>query len=326
MIGDGPWHQLGQNALTIVIVLSTTLNALVIGAFAKSYKKMTKGDIIIVSLATSDLLQSLFGYPSEVKSMFSKSDIGLAKGTCRFIGFVVSFMAYVSIAHLTYLCLERGLALRKPYMLNTMMESVYFIPCLLGGLWMYGFLWSVMPLLGWSAYEVEQDGYRCSIDWKNKSPTSHWYIGSLFVFCFIIPVSIIVVSLVIVKLELIQMQKRANDMFGTTSAAATEIEIAQRKAFKMVLTMVTTYLLAWCPYAIVSLWITISISKLPDELVMSSAITAKASTCFNPIIYAIMYGNFRKALKDLFHFKSANVGPQPGAAVICEDDLIRSSP
>ena len=322
MVEKGPWHQLGQNALTIIIVLSTTLNALVIGAFAKSYKRMTKGDVIIVSLAVSDLLQSLFGYPSEVKSMYSNNSSTVAEGTCRFIGFVVSFMAYVSIAHLSYLCLERGLALRKPYALNALMENRFFIPCLLGGLWVYGFLWALMPLLGWSAYEVEQDGYRCSIDWTNKSTSSHWYIGSLFVFCFIIPVGIIVVSLTIVKWELIQMQKRANNLFGTTSNAASEIEVAQRKAFKMVLTMVTTYLIAWCPYAIVSLWITVAESKLPDELVLSSAMAAKSSTCFNPIIYAIMYGNFRKALKHLFHIKSATVEPQSGAAVVSENQPV----
>ena len=300
MTTQGPLRHVAQVTLTIIIILSTTLNSIVIGAYLKSHRKLPKNNTIIVSLAVSDLLQALLGYSSEVKWLFSGERSTMSSTTCQVQGFFVSFMAYVSIAHLVYLCLERGLALKKPYLLSALSESPYFIPLIILGLWFYGLFWSVMPLLGWSTYAVEQDGCRCSIDWRNKSTASHVYIGALFIFCFVAPVVFIVVSLVFVKHELNRMQRRANTMFGSASSTAGQLNSTQRRAIRMVFTMVTSYMIAWTPYAAMALLITSSVSKIPDELLLSSAMAAKSSTCFNPIIYAIVYGSFRKALREIF--------------------------
>ena len=70
----------------------------------------------------------------------------------------------------------------------------------------------------------------------------------------------------------------------------------------MVSWMTAAYIISWTPYAVVSL-ITVSNGKsfiLSEGVMMAVAITAKSSTLFNPVIYGLMYNDFRNKAKRLF--------------------------
>lgn len=59
-----------------------------------------------------------------------------------------------------------------------------------GGSWIYSLVWTVPPLLGWSSYGVEGAGTSCSVRWSSESAESTSYIICLFIFCLVVPVTV----------------------------------------------------------------------------------------------------------------------------------------
>lgn len=100
--------------------------------------------------------------------------------------FLTGIVSLISLAMLSYdrystLTVHRkgGLDFRKPLLA-------------VGGSWLYSLLWTVPPLLGWSSYGLEGAGTGCSVSWTTRTLLSHSYIICLFIFCLLLPVSLMV--------------------------------------------------------------------------------------------------------------------------------------
>lgn len=100
---------------------------------------------------------------------------------------------------------------------------------------------------------------------------------------------------------------RRTHTFGNRSSdiLQSQSKIEKQHTF-MVIVMVAAYLIAWTPYAICVLWLTIS-TNLPVTLTRSSALFAKSSALYNPVIYAFMLKEFRTCFKRLIGLPSNEV-------------------
>ena len=69
-----------------------------------------------------------------------------------------------------------------------------------------GFLWSIMPVIGWSHYELEGAYTSCSIAWRNPSFVSKSINICIFIFVFLIPMGTIVVTNIklLIKVRLVE--------------------------------------------------------------------------------------------------------------------------
>jgi c-opsin len=74
--------------------------------------------------------------------------------------------------------------------------------------WVFAFLVTIPPLLGWGKYSIEGTGVSCSVDWESTTFNSLTYIAFLFVIGFLIPVIAIVSSYVGVCITLHQVRTR----------------------------------------------------------------------------------------------------------------------
>ena len=54
--------------------------------------------------------------------------------------------------------------------------------------------WSVMPLIGWSKYTLEDGQTGCSLEWKEKTSNVISYNVCMFIFVFLLPFSLILIS------------------------------------------------------------------------------------------------------------------------------------
>ena len=124
------------------------------------------------------------------------------------------------------------------------------------------------------------------------------YIIFLFVFCFLVPVTIMVISFVSVKKELRQMQLRAANLFGRESKASKDNIRAEKKHTKLAIVMCVVFISMWFPYSFLSFWASFftHIAQTPVVLGTVCAFIAKSSTIFNPVIYTIMHKRFRQSL------------------------------
>ncbi len=55
-----------------------------------------------------------------------------------------------------------------------------------------GLFWSIMPLIGWSYYSLEENLTTCSVEWKNRSFNVLSYNICMFVFVFFLPLGLII--------------------------------------------------------------------------------------------------------------------------------------
>ena len=181
--------------------------------------------------------------------------------------------------------------------------------------WMMALLWSMMPFVGWSSYAKEDDNIRCSINWNGNTVADKAYIAMLYVWCFLIPCSIMLLAFIAIKLELRQMNKQARKLTGFQMEAMLERIKAWKKHTKLAIVMAGTYITLWTPYASISFWTAYfkHIAIFPAYLGTIAAVFAKISSLTNAIIYSFLHEKFRHNLSLPFKgrvFRSQNqIGP-----------------
>ncbi|XP_062327311.1 galanin receptor type 1b isoform X2 [Osmerus eperlanus] len=84
-------------------------------------------------------------------------------------------------------------------------------------------------------------------------------------------------------------------------------ERSKRKTAQTVLLVVTAFLICWMPHHIIAMWVEFGIFPLNDASFAFRIIShclAYGNSCVNPILYAFLSENFRKACRQVFtcHF------------------------
>ena len=155
-----------------------------------------------------------------------------------------------------------------------------------------------MPLVGWSSYAKEDDNLRCSINRNGKTIGDKAYIAMLFIFCFLIPTTLMLFAFIAIKLELRKMNKRARNMAGIQQEAMMESVRAEKKHTRLAIVMAVTFIILWVPYSLISFWSAYfkHIAVVPVYMGTLAAVFAKLSSLANPIIYSFLHAKFRQNL------------------------------
>ena len=279
--------------LLVIIVLSLILNGVTNLALIKKWNKLGTLDIILFTLTVSDFLQALIGYPLEIGSTLQGDTI-----ECTIAAFSTSTLALISISLLTSLSAVRMVSICYP------MESWPWMQRKRNGIYiavpsvLYGFLWGVFPLIGWSKYAPEL-GYnqRCTINLNDKDFNTTSYLYCLVIFCYMLPISIMMFCFFKIRIEMQKIfKKRLKRRCSTDTRTKPSIE---RNTSHLVLIMVLVFLFCWTPYAILVLFVSIN-KKISKAYADCAAMLGKSSTIYDPIIYFIVYKRYRKYAKQLF--------------------------
>jgi len=290
----------------IGVISSVLLNLLIIIVLLRKVRDITYMDLIMVSLSLSDLIQAAAGYSIEIYSI-SYENI-MSETRCKIGGFTVTFLALVSISHLVGIAVERCVILKYPMKARTWLNRPLVALFVIIPSWLYGLLWAVLPLIGWSSYKRENGAtHRCGIDLVDRSTGYVSYSYSLLVFCYVIPVLVISVCCYFIRgtLKLMQSQGEALGVAVRIVASRGRME---RKQSIMSLVMICAFLLAWTPYAACVLVLTAR-GSVSSSLHSIAAVFGKTSTMYNPIIYSIFMKDFRVRCKTLFRLRSNVVYP-----------------
>lgn len=88
--------------------------------------------------------------------------------------------------------------------LNLKLTTIIIALCAL-----FGVIWAIFPVLGWSHYSLEGALTSCSVEWNEKSFNVVSYNITIFTFVYIIPLIAIIYS----NLRLIFMVNKQNSNF-----------------------------------------------------------------------------------------------------------------
>ena len=306
-------------ALVSVIVLSSflcgfavLLNLSVVMAIVSKGRSKDMRDIILMSLAVCDCVQCTLGYPNEVYGYINE-DRPTNEKVCKASGFIVLCLALTALSHLVSLCIYRYITIAYPLKIQNFFTSskksaLYFIiPS-----WIYGLFWSASPLLGWNEIVKETDNnYRCTINMYPDDSSKRSYLYALLVFCYCIPVAVIFYCTLKVHLELRNMLKLCKADSGEEAVITKATYKLARQDFISAFLTVTSFFIVWSPYALCVFFLSLG-RKLPKGFLSVCALFAKLSTILNPIIYCLMYKEFRQTIRRKIRriFRNATVAPQ----------------
>lgn len=293
----------------LLALASFSLNSIVILTFVLDRSLLFQTNLLVLSIAISDWLMGVVANPMGGAANASGS-ASFGPGTsCTFYGFFTTLLGLGSMLHHAAFAVDRYLVISRP------MDGPHTIVRMLtviGSLWAFALMWSVFPLLGWSAYVPEGGDIACSIRWQSTRSADTSYIACLFIFFYFIPLALIVSCYSFMFSHVRYMTRNAQRMWGANAAATLETVQASWRMAKVGLTMVIGFFFAWTPYAVVSFYAAFgSADNVPILVAAIPSLFAKTSTLYNPIIYFFTYKAFRESLVSSWRRHRNRNGIQP---------------
>ncbi|XP_002163209.3 parapinopsin [Hydra vulgaris] len=298
--------------LSFLCGLSVSLNVTVVVTIISKKNTKDMRDIIIMSLAICDGVECTLGYPVELYGYANIDSPSQNEYLCKTNGFIVMYLALTALTHLVFLCVHRYLVIVHPmkvqkFFTDTKTCALYFIiPS-----WIYGLFWSITPLIGWSEIVREkEDTHRCTINMYPDDLLKRSYLYALTLFCYFLPAAIIIYCITKVHFELRNMLKLCKQISGEDAAITRATYKLERQNFLSVSLIITSFFLIWTPYTICVCYLILG-RELPVGILTYSALFAKSSTILNPIIYCIMYKEFRQTVRSKVRklFRGPTVAP-----------------
>ncbi|XP_062863796.1 pinopsin-like [Trichomycterus rosablanca] len=269
----------------IITLISVLSNSLVIAVMLKNSKLFFPANILILSLAISDLLMTLSGSAiGTVTNYYGQFFMG--RQLCVFQGFMVNYFGLVSLCTLTLMAYER-------YHIVCSAMGVFKITMRRSAkglllVWLYCLFWCVVPLLGWGSYGPEGVQTSCSLAWEERTWISYSYLIPYWYFCFLLPTGIIIYC----YYHILYSMKRLN--LSVENQGGKSRQKDDRQVTCMVAGMIGSFFFCWLPYAVVSMLVVflpdLSIAPLLASL---PAYLAKTSPVYNPIIFFLAKKQFR---------------------------------
>ncbi|XP_072546611.1 opsin 6, group member b [Salminus brasiliensis] len=291
----------GETAIGVYLVLLGWLswigNGVVILMLTKQWKSLEPQDFLTLNLAVSDASIAIFGYSRGILEVFDvfKDEGYLVRTfwTCKVDGFLILLFGLISINTLTAISIIRYIKGCQPQHAHHINKCR--VGLVIAAVWLFSLFWAGAPLLGWGNYRARRYG-TCEIDWTQArfAMAVKLYVLGIFFFNFFVPITVIVFTYVSIIRMVNSSHKTSRG--GEVSERQRKIE---RSITRVSLFLCAAFLLAWSPYAVISMWSAWGYQVPPLNGILAS-LFAKSASFYNPFIYVGMSSKFRKDLQALF--------------------------
>ncbi|XP_035859893.1 trace amine-associated receptor 13c-like [Sander lucioperca] len=303
-----PWPQTVTIMLYSISLITVALDLLIIISISHFRQLHTPTNILLLSLAVSDFLVGLVVMPGEI----------LRKSSCWFLGdFVCAMYIFFSviiptssIGDMVLISVDRYVAICDPLHYSTRITDnrVKLCVCLC---WFCSVSYSFLFVKD----ELTQPGWFNSCYGECVLVIDFVLGGVDVVLSFLVPVTVII-ALYLRIFAVAVSQARA--MRSHITAVTLQLSVTPKakkselKAARNLGVLVAVFLICFCPYY--------SVSLAGDSLVSASSASYVlfvyySNSCLNPVIYALFYPWFRKAVKLIITLQIL----QPGS---CETNML----
>ena len=179
---------------------------------------------------------------------------------------------------------------------------------MVGVAWIYATAWASPPLFGWNKYGLEGFGTSCSFDFVTDSMLYKSFVIAIGAGGFLLPLSIIVCCYVYIFTEISKHKRtfmRTSKELKVVVSAGTNLLSKYPldvKTAQIAFCCVVLFCVSWTPYAVIGWLGVLGFRDLINPwAVFLSAVFAKGSTLYNPIVYALSHPRFRKKVQTLRH-------------------------
>ncbi|XP_018592857.2 opsin 9 isoform X1 [Scleropages formosus] len=240
-------------AVAVFLIISGSLsvagNGIVLLVFSRKRSKMRPPELMTVNLAICDFGYSLLGAPFLIYSSVSHA-WQFGESGCIWYGVQGFVFGIGSLITTSLISLDRCLKICS-LRYGQWIERRHMAMAV-GLVWLYTIVWATLPVLGFGSYGPEPFGTSCTINWwgLKSSVSDRLYISLILALCFALPTLIIIASYVAI---LLTVHRSGRSLAAIPSSAVTQSNKDLRLT-KIAAVVCSTFLLAWTPYAIVSLY------------------------------------------------------------------------
>ncbi|CAH0386546.1 unnamed protein product [Bemisia tabaci] len=317
-------HYIYGTILTTIGTAGVLGNGLVLIVFTRYRRLKGPFSCFIINLAIADLITSILHFMSAISAFQHRWIFGPAG--CELYAAAVGHFGLLSIVTLAAIAVERFMVITAKPLSGTwkMTQNSAKKVCVMA--WIYCLLMTLPPLFGWSRYILEGFLTSCSWDYMTRTPANRAYYVYLLFFGFVIPVSIITYCYTFILITILAHGKEMANIKATGGGGyslSSRIPVPHTparstvKTAEIILMLVVLFLVAWTPYAVVTLigqfgnplLITPWVSALP-------ALFAKASVVYNPIVYSLSHPHFRSSVLQYISSCTGSMGADHRTAVI----------
>ncbi|XP_039674492.1 trace amine-associated receptor 13c-like [Perca fluviatilis] len=285
-----PWPQTVTIMLYSISPITVVLNLLVIISISHFRQLHTSTNILLLSLAVSDLLVGLVLMPLEVLSRTSCWFLG--EFVCSTFDLLAIIIPSASIGDIVLISADRYVAICDPlhYTTKVTARRVKFCVCLC---WLCSVTYSLLFLMD---FHSEPAWYKPCYGECIVFNQYFLLLFDLFV-NFAVPVTVIVVLYLRVFAAAVSQARamRSHITAVTLQHSVTpKAKKSELKAARNLGVLVVVFLICVCPLYTIKFmdynWIIALINNFSYILYLSNS-------CLNPVIYAFLYPWFRKAVK-----------------------------
>lgn len=279
----------------ILFFIGVSGNSLVVYVVLRNKAMQSITNIFITNLAVSDIMMCLLAVPFTPLSYFMNSWT-FGEVLCHIVPMTLCICVYVSTLTSTAIAVDRYFVIVYPF--KPRMKTCVCL-LMIVAIWIISVSIS-LPLGIYQQIEENSDMKTCIEKWPKDQARQFFTVTSL-VLQYIVPCSIITYCYSKVSLAL---RKRSKSRIGSGSVnrERDEMEIRRkRRTNKMLIAMVTIFVICWLPLNLVLLITEYHLTFLRTPyhplIFLIAHVIAMSSTIYNPFLYAWMNDNFKKEFK-----------------------------
>lgn len=275
---------------TIVCIIGLFGNTLVIYVVIRFSKMQTVTNMYILNLAIADEC-FLIGIPFLIITMYL-GEWSFGTTACKAYMVSTSITQFTSSIFLFIMSADRYIAVCHPIS-STRFRSPFVSKIVTALAWTMSAVIMLPVILYASTHEKPNNKMTCIIKWPDQGIEDSETTFTLYAFIlgFAIPLTLILgfYYLVIRKLRTVGPKSKSK-----------EKKRSHRKVSKLVLTVITVYVLCWLPYwasqvALINSDSHICKTRLEITIFLLVACLGYSNSAMNPILYAFLSDNFKKS-------------------------------
>jgi r-opsin len=319
------WHYILGVTIMLLGIISVTGNGIVLYLMATCRNLRSPNNLLVMNLAFSDFCMMAFMMPTMSANCFGETWI-LGPLMCEIYGMFGSLFGCGSIWSMVMITLDRynvivrGMA-AKPLTKTRAVMAILFI-------WLYSVGWTITPMYGWSRYVPEGAMTGCTVDYVSSNPNNMSYLVTYAIFVYFVPLSIMIYCYTFIVMQVASHEKQLREQAKKMNIASLRANSDNQKTSaefrlaKVAFTTVILWFMAWTPYLTLAfVGVFTDRSQITPMSTIWGSVFAKASACYNPIVYGISHPKYRAALHEKFKCLGAPEQPSKGdaASTVCSE-------
>nr|CCO61973.1 rhodopsin 1 [Cupiennius salei] len=298
------WHYILGVTIMLLGIISVCGNGIVLYLMATCKNLRSPNNLLVMNLAFSDFCMMAFMMPTMAANCFAETWI-LGPFMCEIYGMFGSLFGCGSIWSMVMITLDRynvivrGMA-AKPLTRTRAVMNILFV-------WVYAVGWTITPMYGWSRYVPEGAMTGCTVDYISTEPNPLSYLIAYAVAVYFVPLCTMIYCYTFIVMQVASHEKQLRDQAKKMNIASLRANSDNQKTSaeirlaKVALMTVILWFMAWTPYLTLAFAgvFTDRFHVTPMSTIWGS-VFAKASACYNPIVYGISHPKYRAALNQKF--------------------------